>query len=57
MVLALVVPVLMLALLLGMDMFEECLFRPRHKPGQKPAPPPSVPSPETTEAPPPAVPE
>jgi hypothetical protein len=43
MVLALVVPVLMLVLLIGMDMFEELLFGER--PAPPPPPPPPLPSP------------
>ncbi|GGJ27533.1 hypothetical protein [Streptomyces brasiliensis] len=49
MVLALVVPVLMLALLLGMDLFEEFLF------GSKPTPPP--PPSDGSDGTPPAIPE
>lgn len=43
MVLGLLVPVLMLALLIGMDVFEERLFRAR------PTPPSPLPNPETTD--------
>ncbi|MFF4834997.1 hypothetical protein [Streptomyces sp. NPDC001315] len=51
MVLALLVPVLMLVLLIGMDIFEERLF------GAKPSPAPPLPNPETTEDTTPAIPE
>ncbi|MGW0994896.1 hypothetical protein ACWD5V_16635 [Streptomyces sp. NPDC002523] len=44
MVLCLLVPVLMLGLLIGMDLFEERLFRTR------PSPPSSLSNPETAEA-------
>jgi hypothetical protein len=43
MVLGLLVPVLMLALLIGMDVFEERLFR------ATPSPPRPLPDPETTD--------
>ena len=49
MVLALVVPVLMLVLLIGMDVFEERLFGKRPPPS--PPPPPPVPNPRVRQAP------
>lgn len=51
MVLALLVPVLMLALLIGMDVFEERLF------GAKPSPPTRLPNPEITDCTTRAIPE
>ncbi|WP_208897944.1 hypothetical protein [Streptomyces incarnatus] len=51
MVLALFVPVLMFALLMGLDVFEERLF------GARPSPPSPSPDPETAEDATPVIPE